>query len=420
MSLTFTKLAADMASFNNTSVDDAVGALGAALRGESEPIRRFGVLLDDATLRAKAFELGMTKTAKDAMTPAIKAQAAYAAILDQTAKAQGDFARTSGGLANMSRVLAAQVGDMKTSLGKVFTPILENVAQAISKLFEQVGPVIEGWVNSISTSWDTVGPKVMSTFFDVAQVLALQTDYLAGVFRLSYQSLSSVFNYFGSLMPEWATSVNWLGIASETLQRAVSLMESVGIGIAGLFRATFAAAAGAASVVFAGLREAAELVGFSGDTFDKLAKSANEIANAQLDMSIENYEVAGSKFANAFSTEFKPTELGKIAADSFNTNTQDLVARWREGFESAQTNAAAAAGAAAGSQVGGALTASVQEAGKAVSLFFGTGGASNYVAGLINRTSGSVEKRNAANLDRIAEATELMAGESRLAAISIA
>jgi hypothetical protein len=48
---TLTDLAADLASFGDTSVDEAVLALGSALRGESEPIRRYGVMLDDATLR---------------------------------------------------------------------------------------------------------------------------------------------------------------------------------------------------------------------------------------------------------------------------------------------------------------------------------------------------------------------------------
>jgi len=55
-SIEFVKLASDIASFNNTSVDQAINALGAALRGESEPIRAYGVLLNDATLKAKAIK----------------------------------------------------------------------------------------------------------------------------------------------------------------------------------------------------------------------------------------------------------------------------------------------------------------------------------------------------------------------------
>ena len=56
----FVGLASDMASFNNTTPEQAIQAIGAALRGEAEPMRQYGVLLDDATLRQKALELGLS------------------------------------------------------------------------------------------------------------------------------------------------------------------------------------------------------------------------------------------------------------------------------------------------------------------------------------------------------------------------
>jgi hypothetical protein len=52
-------LASDLASFYNTNADEAITAIGAALRGEAEPIRKFGVLLNDSTLKAKAMEMGL-------------------------------------------------------------------------------------------------------------------------------------------------------------------------------------------------------------------------------------------------------------------------------------------------------------------------------------------------------------------------
>jgi hypothetical protein len=95
----FTVLASDLASFNNTTPDEAITAIGAALRGEAEPLRRFGVLLDDATLRSAALELGIISSTKNALTPQQKVVAAQEVIFRQTADAQGDFARTSDGLA---------------------------------------------------------------------------------------------------------------------------------------------------------------------------------------------------------------------------------------------------------------------------------------------------------------------------------
>jgi hypothetical protein len=55
----FLGLASDLASFRNSSPEEVIEAIGAALRGESEPLRRYGVLLDDATLKAEALALGI-------------------------------------------------------------------------------------------------------------------------------------------------------------------------------------------------------------------------------------------------------------------------------------------------------------------------------------------------------------------------
>jgi hypothetical protein len=124
MAIQFTKLASDLASFNNTSPEDAVLALGAGLRGEAEPLRRYGILLNDATLRQKALELGLVKTTKDALSPQNKSLAAQAVILEQTSMQQGDFARTADGAANKQRILTAQINDAKTNIGKGFLPVM--------------------------------------------------------------------------------------------------------------------------------------------------------------------------------------------------------------------------------------------------------------------------------------------------------
>jgi len=129
-------LAADMASFNNRSIEDTIGAIGAALRGENEPIRSFGVLIDDASLRMQALKMGIIETTKDALTPQQKVLAAQALILKQTSTAQGDFARTSEGVANQSRIAKAQIENLSATLGNVFLPI---VAKALGVVTSFIG-----------------------------------------------------------------------------------------------------------------------------------------------------------------------------------------------------------------------------------------------------------------------------------------
>jgi len=128
----FTKLAADLASFSNTTPEQAITAIGAALRGESEPIRQYGVLLNDATLKQEALALGIYD-GTGALTAQQKVLAAQAAIFKQTTDAQGDFERTSGGLANQQRILAASIQDLQAAIGKALLPIIQAVLPYLTR-----------------------------------------------------------------------------------------------------------------------------------------------------------------------------------------------------------------------------------------------------------------------------------------------
>jgi hypothetical protein len=129
----FVSLAGDLSSFNNVSQDDAINAIGSALRGEAEPLRRFGVLLDEATLKNAAMQLGIITTTKEALTPQQKVLAAQKVIFEQTTAAQGDFARTSDGLANKTKILTAELENTKLSLERHFSPWSYNLPQYSKK-----------------------------------------------------------------------------------------------------------------------------------------------------------------------------------------------------------------------------------------------------------------------------------------------
>jgi hypothetical protein len=139
-STNLTGLATDLASFENTSVDEAILAIGAALRGESEPIRRFGVMLDDASLKAKAMEMGLYD-GKGALDLQVRSLAAYNLILEQTKIQQGDFQRTNEGLAGQTKILTAEVQTLKAELG---TGLLPAVNTLVSYLNDTAVPAVYG------------------------------------------------------------------------------------------------------------------------------------------------------------------------------------------------------------------------------------------------------------------------------------
>lgn len=169
MSKAMVELAADMASFNNASPEDTLEALRAGLAGETEPLRAFGVMLDDATLRLKALDLGLVENTKNTLPPAIKLQAAYAAILEQTTLQQGDFARTSDSLSNQQRILKARFEDTVAALGAGLLPIAERVVGVVS------GGVLPAFENSVP-----VLAKMVDAVFDAGAGLSGLLSPLAG------------------------------------------------------------------------------------------------------------------------------------------------------------------------------------------------------------------------------------------------
>lgn len=170
-------LSSDIASFRNATPQEAIEAIGAALRGESEPLRRFGVLLDDATLKAEALELGIYD-GNGALDQQQKILAAESAIFKQTADAQGDFARTSGGLANQQRILRARLDNVTAQLGVQLLPVALKVANFFADTFipgvESLADTFaeKGLLGVLQSVWGWVkdnAPRIGNKFLELSE-----------------------------------------------------------------------------------------------------------------------------------------------------------------------------------------------------------------------------------------------------------
>jgi hypothetical protein len=207
MSMTMVELAADLASFNNTSIDDAIEALRSGLSGETEPLKRFGIALNDARMKQEALALGIYD-GNGALTAAQKAQAAYAVILNDTTLAQGDFERTSGGLANSLRIVEAQVKNLQTEFGTGFLESLIDVTNQSDDLkasLEDLRPTFrEAGQNAgdlalgalqVTSNFYSMSRAIMSGNWDLVrrmlfatneELVTLNQEALVGADSLSY------------------------------------------------------------------------------------------------------------------------------------------------------------------------------------------------------------------------------------------
>jgi hypothetical protein len=214
----FITLSADLASFNNTTPDEAINAIGAALRGEAEPLRRFGVLLNDATLKSAALELGIY-SGSGALTAQQKILAAQKVIYEQTGDAQGDFARTSDGLANQQRILSAQFENVKTKIGELLLPVFstlvkflndevlpavdrvitafgeQGLGKGLQQAVAETGSAGEGLVKAFKFIAVNAA-KMANVVYKSVQVLIAQFQFLTGNPLDAIKTMSKVFDDF--------------------------------------------------------------------------------------------------------------------------------------------------------------------------------------------------------------------------------
>lgn len=137
-SINLAKRAADMASVFNVDVNEALGAIQSGLRGEADPLERFGVGLSAAAVQAKAMQLGLADSTA-ALTNHDLAQARLALIMDQTNKLAGDFTRTSGSLANAQRINAAETENQRAKLGQGLLPVMQAYQRMLGSVIGFLG-----------------------------------------------------------------------------------------------------------------------------------------------------------------------------------------------------------------------------------------------------------------------------------------
>lgn len=145
---TMTKLAYDMSSYYNISFDDAITKLQSGLTGETEPLRRLGIVVSENAIQEYAYAHGIDKTT-DSMTEQEKVHLRYLTILEQTKNAQADFAKTMDSPANSVKIFQQAVQQAQQAIGNLFIPALEKIlpiATAVAQVVEMVANAIASLV----------------------------------------------------------------------------------------------------------------------------------------------------------------------------------------------------------------------------------------------------------------------------------
>lgn len=185
--------AGDMASFKNVSLDVARTGLAAIFTGETESLKKFGIVMTETNLEAYALAQGFEKQYKD-MDQAEKVMLRYSYVMDQTKNASGDFANTSDGAANSVRVAQESLKEAAATLGQEVIPLVLPLIQNVTDLVQGVNSLDEGTKNMIVTGLAvvtvaspilTIGGKMIS---GIGWMIGTGLPKLAGLFGITGQA----------------------------------------------------------------------------------------------------------------------------------------------------------------------------------------------------------------------------------------
>jgi len=297
MSKNLAALTVDLGSFFNAAEPDVLRALSSGIAGQTEPLRRFGVVMTQAALDAFAMDQGLSKTVKQ-MSEAEKVTLRYQFILAKTTKAQGDAARTAGGFANLSKTLMAGLRDLGTEIGMVLVPGAESLLSVLVAIVREVkGPVVSG-IRRAST---------------VLGALANKTTLVITVLTAA----AVAFKVFGT-----AAVVAWLKVTAPALA-FVALLALIGLAIFAIIEDLEAMGDGSRSVIG----------GMIGE-FQLLRDEAGSTIGAIGEMLLTAFTFWGQKFSQLFGDEVT-AEFDKIA-DAIGKFLDRISAFFRDDFSLAE------------------------------------------------------------------------------------
>ena len=149
MAISLTGLSADMASFYNESQDVTATALNSVFTGETETLKKFGIIMTEANLQQFAYTQGINKKVS-AMSQAEKVMLRYNYVMSQTALAQGDFARTSDGWANQTRILSEQWKEFSGIIGQVLVQVILPAVRVLNQAMSGLIAAAESVKNALA------------------------------------------------------------------------------------------------------------------------------------------------------------------------------------------------------------------------------------------------------------------------------
>lgn len=147
-----TAAAYDAASFHDKSDEQAFIALRSAISGEAEPLKQFGIVLNDVALNAQLMKMGImggSEAASEQQKVLARVAIIQAKLNEQNAT--GDLARTGESVSNSWKRLKGEALDLGVAIGEQLLPLAKELIEAFRMAIGATGGISQGFLSAQGT-----------------------------------------------------------------------------------------------------------------------------------------------------------------------------------------------------------------------------------------------------------------------------
>lgn len=176
------ELAADLSATFGGSVEEAMGSLASAMRGNVFQLDKYGIGLNETLLKQSAFDNGITDTVRE-LSLEERQLAIINEVFEQTAKIQGQAAREADTASGSMRQFKAAVSELATAFGEQLAPIITPIITDLTKLVEWFG---------------NLGPSAQNAIIAFGIISVGGTILLSAISKIS-GGISTLIGAFGKI-----------------------------------------------------------------------------------------------------------------------------------------------------------------------------------------------------------------------------
>lgn len=210
MSVAAVQLSKDLASFHNTSDEQAFDAIRSGIVGMSRPLQEYGININQANLQQEAFKMGINDSVETMDQYHLSLVRLFAIVdLAQKQNSFGDLVRTFDSFSNSVKHLQSNMHDIELEFGTLIKgairPLLEE-ALRLTDQWKQLDEPTKVLILQIAATAAAVGPLLLGFGLLTGAISALMTPL--GLAVVAMTAISAAFAYFYIRSETFRNSIN--------------------------------------------------------------------------------------------------------------------------------------------------------------------------------------------------------------------